>query len=202
MTLSAAAHSFIAPSICRPRIVYAPLGVENVYQPNISYAPEDPYQQAGPSALADFNHQSSGIVQERAHLPGHVVLQAGGRFVRVTDFNYTARTLLGCRSMQRRTPRCRASPSTAITARCCRSDPRLRGGSITQAVSSPLHDAPGGDRREIRARNSAHRRTLPHAPALLLSQGDRWPRRILSCRKSRGIYASNPRDTKPTMASN
>ena len=33
-------------------------------------------------------------MQERAHLPGHVVLQAGGRFVQVTDFNYTApRTL-------------------------------------------------------------------------------------------------------------
>ena len=73
-----------------PTIVDAPLGVENVYQPNISYAPEIPYQQAGPSTLADFNHQGSGIVQERAHLPGHVVLQAGGRFVQVTDFNYTA----------------------------------------------------------------------------------------------------------------
>ncbi|WP_348264345.1 TonB-dependent receptor [Telmatobacter sp. DSM 110680] len=69
-------------------IVYQPLGVENVYQPNIVYAPDD--AQAGASALADYNHQSAGIVQERAHLPGHVVLQAGGRFVRVTDFNYTA----------------------------------------------------------------------------------------------------------------
>ncbi len=77
-----------------PSIVYTPLGVENVYQPNIPYAPENPYQQAGPSTLADFNHQSSAIVQERAHLPGNVVFQAGGRFVQVTDFNYTApRTL-------------------------------------------------------------------------------------------------------------
>ncbi len=73
-----------------PSIVYTPLGVENVYQPNISYAPESPYQQAGPSTLADFNHQSSGIVQERAHLPGHIVLQAGGRFANVADFNYTS----------------------------------------------------------------------------------------------------------------
>jgi iron complex outermembrane receptor protein len=77
-----------------PSIVYTPLGVENVYRPNIPYAPESPYQQAGPATLADFNHQGSGIVQERAHLPGNVVLQAGGRFVQVTDFNYTApRTL-------------------------------------------------------------------------------------------------------------
>jgi iron complex outermembrane receptor protein len=73
-----------------PTIVYTPLGVENVYQPNIPYAPESPYQQAGPATLADFNHQASGIVQERAHFPGHVVLQAGGRFAQVTDFNYSA----------------------------------------------------------------------------------------------------------------
>ena len=26
--------------------------------------------------LADFNRQASGIIQERAHLPGNVVLQA------------------------------------------------------------------------------------------------------------------------------
>jgi iron complex outermembrane receptor protein len=71
-----------------PTIVYTPLGVENVYQPNISYAPESPYQQAGPARLADFNHQGSGIIQERAHLPGRIVLQAGGRFAKVTDFNY------------------------------------------------------------------------------------------------------------------
>jgi iron complex outermembrane receptor protein len=72
-----------------PTIVYTSLGVENVYQPNVPYAPESPYQHAGPSTLADFNHQGSGIVQERAHLLGHVVLQAGGRFVQVSDFNVT-----------------------------------------------------------------------------------------------------------------
>jgi iron complex outermembrane receptor protein len=77
-----------------PAIVYAPLGVENVYQPNLAFAPESPYQQATPSTLADFNHQISGIVQDRVHLPGGVALVAGGRYVRVTDFNYTAaRTL-------------------------------------------------------------------------------------------------------------
>ena len=73
-----------------PTIVYTPLGVENVYQSNVSFAPESPYQQAGPATLADFNHQGSGIVQERAHLPGHIVLQAGGRFAQVSDFNYSA----------------------------------------------------------------------------------------------------------------
>ena len=72
-----------------PTIVYTPLGVENVFQPNISFAPESPYQHAGEATLADFNHQSSGIIQERAHLPGRIVLQAGGRFADVSDFNYT-----------------------------------------------------------------------------------------------------------------
>ena len=34
--------------------------------------------------------RAAGIIQERAHLPGHIVLQAGGRFAQVSDFNYTA----------------------------------------------------------------------------------------------------------------
>lgn len=77
-----------------PSIVYTAIGVENIFQPNIPYAPEDPYQQAGPATLADFNHQSSAILQERAHLPHNIALQAGGRFIRVSDFNYSsARTL-------------------------------------------------------------------------------------------------------------
>jgi iron complex outermembrane receptor protein len=71
-----------------PTIVYTPLGVENIYQPNIAYAPESPYQQAGAATLADFNHQSAAIVQERAHLPGGIMLLAGGRFADVSDFNY------------------------------------------------------------------------------------------------------------------
>ena len=46
------------------------------------------------SALADFNHQAAGILQDRVHLPGGFTALAGGRFVRVSDFNYTsARTL-------------------------------------------------------------------------------------------------------------
>ena len=73
-----------------PSIVYTPIGVENVYQPDIPYAQENPYLYAGPAVLADFNRQASGIVQERVHLPGGVTLQAGGRYVRVSDFNYAS----------------------------------------------------------------------------------------------------------------
>ncbi len=71
-------------------VVYTPIGVENVYQPDIPYAQEDPYQEAGPSALADFDHQVSGLIQDRMHIPGGVTLLAGGRYARVTDFNYTS----------------------------------------------------------------------------------------------------------------
>ena len=73
-----------------PTIVYTPIGAENVYGPDLSYAPESPYQQAGSSTLADFNHQFSGVIQDRARLPGNIGLVAGGRYVRVSDFNYTS----------------------------------------------------------------------------------------------------------------
>lgn len=71
-----------------PTIVYTPLGVENVFQPDIAYAQESPYQHAGPATLADFNRQAAGIVQDRMHLPGGLSLQAGGRYDQVSDFNY------------------------------------------------------------------------------------------------------------------
>jgi iron complex outermembrane recepter protein len=74
-----------------PTIVYVPIGVENVYQPNTYYAPEDPYLHADPAVLADYNHQASAIVQDRVHLPGGVALLAGGRYARVSDFNYPER---------------------------------------------------------------------------------------------------------------
>ncbi len=73
-----------------PTIVYTPLGVENLYQPNIYYAPESPYQQAGPATLADFNRQASGIIQDHIRLPRGVALIAGGRYVRMSDFNYSS----------------------------------------------------------------------------------------------------------------
>jgi iron complex outermembrane receptor protein len=71
-----------------PTVVYTPLGVENIYQPDIPYAPESPYQQADPATLAAFNRQSAGIVQDRMHLPGGFGLLAGGRYAQVGDFNY------------------------------------------------------------------------------------------------------------------
>ncbi len=66
--------------------VYLPLGVENVYQQDVLY-PQDSTQ-AGPSELADFNHQGSGVVQDRVRIPGGFSLLAGGRYARVSDFAF------------------------------------------------------------------------------------------------------------------
>jgi iron complex outermembrane receptor protein len=72
-----------------PTIVYTPLGVENIYKPDVAFDPEVPYQHAGPSTLADFDYQAAGILEDRAQLPAGIELIAGGRFARVSDFNYT-----------------------------------------------------------------------------------------------------------------
>jgi iron complex outermembrane receptor protein len=45
-------------------------------------------QQAGPLSLADFDHQTSGLIQDRVDLPGHVRLTAGGRYASIADFNF------------------------------------------------------------------------------------------------------------------
>lgn len=70
--------------------VYLPLGVENLYQPNVVYTQDD--AQAGPSELSDFNHQGSGIVQDRVRIPGRFSLLAGGRYARVSSFAYEGKT--------------------------------------------------------------------------------------------------------------
>ncbi|HEU5457206.1 MAG TPA: TonB-dependent receptor [Terracidiphilus sp.] len=67
-------------------VVYQPLGTENVYAPNIAYAPDS--LQAAPSALADSDRQASAIVQDRMHLPAGITLLAAGRYARVGDYNY------------------------------------------------------------------------------------------------------------------
>jgi iron complex outermembrane recepter protein len=78
-----------APTTVQDGAVYTYIGSENIYQPNISYQIESPEQQAGPLTLADFDRQSSGIVQDRVDFPGHVRLTAGGRYASMTDFNFT-----------------------------------------------------------------------------------------------------------------
>jgi iron complex outermembrane recepter protein len=78
-----------APGTVQDGAVYTYIGSDNIYQPNIPYQIESPVQQAGPLSLADFDRQSSGIVQDRVDLPGRLRLTAGGRYASVTDFNFT-----------------------------------------------------------------------------------------------------------------
>ncbi|MDR3726816.1 MAG: TonB-dependent siderophore receptor [Terracidiphilus sp.] len=79
-----------APATVQNGAVYTYLGSENLFQPNVAYAIEDPHQSAGPVTLADFNHQTSALVQDRIHLPRGIQLTAGGRYTSFKDFNYTA----------------------------------------------------------------------------------------------------------------
>jgi len=74
-----------------PDIIYNPIGVESIFQPNVVFA-EQTYTPPTPSVQADFNHQSSGIVQDRIALPGRVRLTAGGRYVSTADYSFNGAT--------------------------------------------------------------------------------------------------------------
>ncbi len=155
-----------------PTIVYTPLGVENVYQPNIPYAPESPYQQAGPSTLADFNHQSSAhragarSSSRPRRVAGRRPICAGHRFQlhRAPD---TLVAAVRSHLLARARPHALRQLRRAAFTRA----PGSMVGRQRESLPDTLHDAAVRDRREIRTRNSPHCCTLPHAPALLLSQG-------------------------------
>jgi iron complex outermembrane recepter protein len=77
-----------APATVQDGAVYTYLGSENIFQPIVPFLIESPIQSAGPVQLADFDHQTAGIVQDRMSLPGGIRLIAGGRYASVRDFNY------------------------------------------------------------------------------------------------------------------
>lgn len=78
-----------APPTVQDGAVYTYVGSQNIYQPNISFPIEDPVQSAGPDQLADFDHQTAAIMQDRISLPGRVRLLAAGRYTSMADFNLT-----------------------------------------------------------------------------------------------------------------
>lgn len=73
-----------------PSIIYAPIGVENIYQPDVVFA-EQSYMAPPPSTLADYNRQAAVILQDRLVLPHQIHLTAGGRYASVADANYTGK---------------------------------------------------------------------------------------------------------------
>ena len=78
-----------APSTVQNGAVYAYLGSENIFAPNVVYPDSTAGLAAGPGHLADFNRQSSGMVEDRVELGGRLQLTVGGRYASVRDFNFT-----------------------------------------------------------------------------------------------------------------
>jgi iron complex outermembrane recepter protein len=74
--------------------VYTYIGSENIYQPMIPYGPavdgSGALLQAGPRRLWEDSHQSSGVIQDRIHIPGRIQFVAGGRYDSLRDHNYSA----------------------------------------------------------------------------------------------------------------
>jgi iron complex outermembrane receptor protein len=76
--------------------VYTYVGSANIYQPIAALPPpgdpnslEPAFQSAGPRRLWEDSHQSSGVIQDRVHIPGRIQLIAGGRFDSLHDHNYS-----------------------------------------------------------------------------------------------------------------
>jgi len=78
-----------APATVQDGAVYTYVGSENIYQPITPFPMEDPVQSAGPVQLADFDHQTSAIVQDRVSVGHRVTLAAGGRYTSLKDYNVT-----------------------------------------------------------------------------------------------------------------
>ena len=91
------ANPYSPDGIVQDGAVYTYVGSENIYQPIASLPPpgdpnslEYPSESAGPRRLWEDSHQSSGVIQDRVHLPGRIQLIAGARYDSLRDHNYSA----------------------------------------------------------------------------------------------------------------
>ena len=82
-------NPYSSDGIVQDGSVYTYVGSENIFQPTTPFPIESPQQSAGPRRLWEDNHQSSAVMQDRIHLPGHIQLLAGGRFDDLRDHNYS-----------------------------------------------------------------------------------------------------------------
>ncbi|MGO9324516.1 MAG: TonB-dependent siderophore receptor [Terracidiphilus sp.] len=92
-----AANPYSPDGVVQDGAVYTYVGSENIYQPILSVlAPGDPnsleptYESAGPRRLWEDSHQSSGVIQDRIHLPARIQVIAGTRYDSLRDHNYSA----------------------------------------------------------------------------------------------------------------
>jgi iron complex outermembrane receptor protein len=97
------ANPYSPDGVIQDGAVYAYIGSENIYQPLAPYSPpgsadslENPLQSAGPRRLWQNSRQSSGIVQDRVHLPGRIQVIAGGRVDDLRDHNYSVVATAPC----------------------------------------------------------------------------------------------------------
>jgi iron complex outermembrane receptor protein len=91
-----AANPYSPDGIVQDGAVYTYVGSENIYQPVATLPPpgdpnslEYPFETAGPRRLWEDSHQSSGVIQDRVHLPGRIQLIAGARYDSLRDHNYS-----------------------------------------------------------------------------------------------------------------
>lgn len=92
-----AADPYSSDGVVQDGAVYTYVGSENIYASNAPLpSPGNPnsleptYETAGPRRLWVDSHQSSGVIQDRIHLPRRIQLIAGGRYDSLRDHNYSA----------------------------------------------------------------------------------------------------------------
>jgi iron complex outermembrane receptor protein len=92
-----AANPYSPDGVVQDGAVYTYVGSENIYQSIAPLpAPGDPnsleptYESAGPRRLWEDSRQSSGVIQDRIHLPARIQLIAAGRYDSLRDHNYSA----------------------------------------------------------------------------------------------------------------
>jgi iron complex outermembrane receptor protein len=84
------ADPYSPDGIVQDGAVYTYVGSDNIYQPIAPIPQESPLESAGPRRLWEDSHQSSGVIQDRVHIPGRIQLIAGGRYDSLRDHNYSA----------------------------------------------------------------------------------------------------------------
>jgi iron complex outermembrane receptor protein len=90
------ANPYSSDGIVQDGAVYTYVGSENIYQPLAPIPIESPLESAGPRRLWEDSHQSSAVVQDRIHLPGHIQLLASGREDWLRDHNYSLAATSPC----------------------------------------------------------------------------------------------------------
>jgi iron complex outermembrane receptor protein len=79
--------SLLRRSVALSNPVYAPVGIDNIYQPLLQFAPSP--DTPGPRTLQEDSHQYGVVVQDRVELPGRITVSVGGQIDTLHDHNYS-----------------------------------------------------------------------------------------------------------------